>query len=152
MPVLHTDSDAQDAADDQRRRHQDGDNHRTLQRLVHQQEAAYHVKNPHEQMKREPAPFAVHEGMHDLEHARHQQQRTNEDDAGNGEGDDIEPGDDAQHKLGDPEGNEPSPSSAGTGAASGSSHVAHAIDVNEVSGAVATRRLFHPGGARMRRP
>ena len=38
------------------------------------------------------APLAIHEGVHDLEHARHQQQRTDEDDAGDGEGDDVEPG------------------------------------------------------------
>ena len=68
--------------------------------------------NADQQMQREAAPLAIHEGVHDLEHAGHQQQCADEDDAGDGEGDHVEPGDHAQHELGDAEGDEPAPAGA----------------------------------------
>ena len=154
VPMPHADDDAQDAADDQRCRHQDRDDQRSLDRLVHQQKAADHVENAHQQMQRERTPLAIHEGVHDLEHAGHHQQRADEDDAGDGEGDDVEPGDDAQHKLGNTEGDEPAPPGLRAKMVGGCCQVAHGPNVNDECAARATwpgsRRLFHPGGARMR--
>ena len=104
---------------------------RSLHRFVHQQKAADHVEHAHQQMQRECAPCAIHEGVDDLEHAGHHQQRADEDDAGDGEGDHVEPRDDAQHELDDAEGNEPAPAGARAGIGAGGGQVAHAADVNE---------------------
>ena len=111
------DHDAEDAADDQGGRHQDRDDQRALERFGHDQETADHVEHAGQQVQQEAAPLAVHEGVHDLEHAGHQQQGTNEDDAGDGKRDDVEPGDDAEHQLRDAEGDKPAPAGAWAGTA-----------------------------------
>jgi 16S rRNA C967 or C1407 C5-methylase (RsmB/RsmF family) len=97
--MLYADDNAQDAAKDQRSGDEDRYDQSSREWIVHQQEATDHVENAHQQMQRECTPLAIHEGVHDLEHACHQNQRADEDDAGDGERDDIEPCDRAQHEL-----------------------------------------------------
>ena len=92
--------------------------------------------------------------MDDLEHAGHHQHRADEDDAGDGEGDHIEPRNDAEHDLGDAEGDEPAPAGARAGAGVGRGEVAHGADGNELrhryGNPPASGRLFPSGRGRMR--
>jgi len=50
MPVLDSHCDSEYAADNQGRGHKDCDDDRSLDRLVHQQEPADHVKNADQQV------------------------------------------------------------------------------------------------------
>ncbi len=81
-------------------------------------------------MQGEAAPLAVHECVNHLEGAGHKQQRADEDHAGDGEGDHVEPGDNAKRELGYAEGNEPAPGGARTLFAIGD-EIAHSGNVND---------------------